>query len=99
MSNPRAVFGLLFTLALSPSALPAAEVAGLVNARVETRSIRGSLEGEVRSLLGAQTGWFWMGYVVPATWNHRNCCWSSGDDGDCGGCRLEGDKGEGFFRT
>ena len=45
----------------------------------------------------AASGW--------ATWcrpreKHRSCCWSSGRrDGDCGGCRLEGDKGEGSFRT
>ena len=59
-----------------------------------------ALGSEVRALLAAQAGRFWMGYACrPAKGKHRSCCWSSGDDGDCGGCRLEGDKGEGSFRT
>jgi hypothetical protein len=89
----------LLSVAFSPDASPADEVSGLLNARAVTRPLRGSLESDVRSLLTAQTGRFWMGYVVPANPKHRSCCWSSGDPGDCGGCRLEDEKGEGFAGT
>jgi hypothetical protein len=76
----------------------ASDVSGLVNARVETRSLAGGLEREVRSLLAARGGPFWMGYTVPANRNHSMCCWSSGDDSrGCGGCRLEAAKGEATF--
>ncbi len=99
MRSPRSVLAILLTLALGPRAHATAEVPGLVNAQVETRAVRGSLESEVRALLASQGGRFWMGYAAPANGRHRSCCSSSGDEGDCGGCRLEGDKGEGSFRT
>ena len=89
----------IFALALTPGAFAVDEPTGITNARVETRVARGNLESEVRATLAAQTGRFWMGYVVPTQEKHRSCCWSSGGDGDCGGCRLEGDQGEGSFRT
>jgi len=99
MKSKAAVLVVLLPLALAADAHALDEVAGLTNARVETRVIRGSLESEVRALLAAQPGRFWIGYVAPTAEKHRSCCWSSGNDGDCGGCRLEGDKGEGSFRT
>jgi hypothetical protein len=99
MRNPKVVLGVLLVLAPSPLAYAAPEVAGLVNARTETRTAAGSLDREVKALLAARPGPFWMGYAVPTKGKHQSCCWSSGDEGGCGGCRLEGDKGEGSFRT
>jgi len=98
MRNPAVILGCLVALALSSSAARA-DVSGLVNARTETRAAAGGLEREVKGLLATRTGRFWMGYVVPANHQHRSCCWSSRDEGDCGGCRLESEKGDGFFGT
>ena len=99
MRQPSAV---LFTIAL---ALPAAagspaDVAGLVNARVETGSAAAGLDAEVRRVLASRSGPSWIGYSMPANGKHSMCCWSSSNDAGapCGGCRLEGEKGEGAFR-
>jgi len=75
-------------------------IAGLVNAQVETRAAPGGLAREVRALLAAKPGPFWMGYAVPANGKHTMCCWSGRDDvRGCGGCLLEGEKGEGSFNV
>ena len=74
---------------------------GLANARVETRTVSGGLEKEIRALLSARREPLWIGYVVPTTERHQACCWSSTDEagsGCCGGCRLESGKGENAFR-
>jgi HEAT repeats/PBS lyase HEAT-like repeat len=99
MRYPKAGLSVLLVLALSPRGHAAPQVTGLVNAHAETRTVTGGLEREVRALLAGRTDRFWMGYVVPATGNHRSCCWSSSDETGCSGCRLEGDKGEGSFRA
>jgi hypothetical protein len=83
-----------FTLAvvlLAPGAAAADQPAGLVNARVETRSAAAGLEKEVRALLAARPEPFWIGYAAPSARSHNSCCWSSVDDVSrgCGGCRLE----------
>jgi HEAT repeats len=93
------VLSILLASTLSPRASRAGDITGLTNARAETRILRGTLEGEVRALLAAESGSLWMGYVVPTSGPHGSCCWSSGEEGDCGGCRLEGDQGGGTFRT
>jgi hypothetical protein len=73
-------------------------VAGLVNAKVETRVSTAGLEREARTLLATRPGPFWMGYAVPAQGKPTMCCWSSTDEvGGCGGCRLEGETGKGGF--
>jgi hypothetical protein len=97
MSSKKAVL-ILAALALPTSLHSAPEVSGLVNAKTETRTAAGSLDHEVKALLATRTGPFWMGYAVPTKEKHQSCCWSSSDEGSCGGCRLEGDKGEGSFR-
>jgi HEAT repeat protein len=98
MRSPRVVRSLLVALALSPSAHAAADVPGLVNARAETHMIASSLVREMPAILGSHPGPFWMGYAVPASGKHRTCCWSSSEEGGCGGCRLEGDGAQGSFQ-
>lgn len=76
----------------------AGEVSGLVNARVETRTAAAGLDREVRALLAARPGPFWIGYAVPTAERHTLCCRSSRDDvPGCSGCRLEGEGGVGVF--
>jgi hypothetical protein len=79
------------------AALLAAPQAGdrpwLVNARVETRSVRSGLAATVGDLVGSRPGPLWIGYAVPAVGDGQTCCWSSTDDvggARCPGCRLEG---------
>ena len=84
-------FGLAVVLLASAGAA-ADQPAGLLNARIETRSAAAGLEKEVRALLGARSEPFWIGYEVPSQNEGSMCCWSSScGDGDqgCGGCRLE----------
>jgi hypothetical protein len=91
------VLGILLAPMLPPTAAArAGEIAGLTNAQAETRVLRAALEGEIRALLAARTGGLWIGYGVPTSSRHRSCCWSAGDGGDCGGCRLEGNGGGSF---
>jgi hypothetical protein len=92
----------LLGAALTPSGLRAqAELPGIVNARIETRPLAGSLEQTVNGLLSAQAGPFWIAYALPSDREHRMCCWSGGrtKDGSCAGCRLEDGDDERSFRT
>jgi hypothetical protein len=93
---------LTLTAVLIAPAAGADTPAGLLNARLETRSAAGGLEKEVRALLSSRAEPFWIGYAVASGRSHSSCCWSSGDDADrcCGGCRLESaEKGERAFRS
>jgi HEAT repeats len=97
MRNPKMVLNfLLLVLTFPAAASPAPDVSGLVNARIETRTLTGGLAHEVRALVAGRNDRFWMGYAVPANGGRRSCCWSS-DEAGCGGCRLEGGKGDGSF--
>jgi HEAT repeats len=99
MRTETTVLSVLLATAFSTRAFPAPQISGLVNAQAETRSAAGSLERGVKALLTSRAGPLWIGYAVTANGPHRSCCWSSSDEGGCGGCRLEGGKEEGSFRT
>jgi hypothetical protein len=76
---------LLAGAALGGSAVRAAQ-AGLVNARVETRSAAGGLEPAVRAVLAGNMN-AWIGYHVPIERRGGSAMRDSG--WCCGRCRLE----------
>lgn len=90
----------VLTVLLGTAAARAQAPAGLTNVRLERRPASGGLEKDVRSLLAAQKGPFWIGYTVPANRPRSHCCWNSMEDAGrcCGGCRLEAEK-QGAFTT
>src|SRR5512143_2192736 len=101
MRQPFVTLSVATAVSLALSAAPDlafADVAGLVNAKLETRLATGGLEREVHALLATKAGPFWIGYAVPTRAENDACCWSSTDDvRGCRGCRLEGERGEGVF--
>lgn len=80
----------------------AAQQPRLVNGKLATQPVNGSLTQAFNSLVAAQADVAWIGYAVPASDRDRTmCCWTSADgtshisgtiSGEvpcCGGCRLE----------
>src|SRR5579862_8157720 len=60
------------------------------NARLETRSAAGGLEGTFRAILNAQASAAWVGYAEPIVpGERRSCCWNDG-----GECSLESRSGD-----
>src|SRR5262249_17570659 len=72
------------------------------NAKVESRTLAGSLSDELVRWAKASTDPQWLGYAVPAVHNDRVvCCNGNGNwNGDgCGTCRLEDYKHSDNFTT
>ncbi|HXN65215.1 MAG TPA: HEAT repeat domain-containing protein [Candidatus Acidoferrales bacterium] len=76
-------------------ALTAADQPKFVNARVETRSINGSLEATVQSVNASETAAVWIGYALPTLpprdGESRSMCCGDHYNGqqNCGPCLLE----------
>ena len=84
-SGPAWVF-VLGVLAVSAQA----QQPRVVNAQTEVRSAAAGLRTSVQALVGQQVEPAWLGYAVPLVAGRRHiCCYSSGNGGCCGGCRLE----------
>ena len=89
-----AAFSLGFTFALAPTVraqAPSAETPRVTNAKLETRTVSGSLAAEFRLLVERQAGPAWIGYAVPQIPGEHSMCCGNYDDSHsgCGGCRLE----------
>ena len=77
----------LWTLA---GAFAAAQQPSISNAKLQTGSASGGLEGAIKAAVMNNAGPFWIGYVVPVISGERQaCCWSN----DARGCGLEGQRG------
>jgi HEAT repeats len=89
----------LASLLLLATPLAASPPAGVVNARVESRSAASGLEPALRAVLSSRSGPSWVGWAVATNGRQSVCCWSSlAEAGDgCGGCQLEREKGHGSF--
>jgi len=64
----------------------------LVNAKVETHALQGSLDQEFKRMVSAQTDPAWIGYAVPVVPGDRQmCCYYSNSDMNYSyrGCSLE----------
>src|SRR2546428_10270545 len=88
-----AAFSLGFTFALAPTVraqAPSAETPRVTNAKLETRTVSGSLAAEFRLLVERQAGPAWIGYAVPQIPGEHSMCCGNYDDSHsgCGGCRL-----------
>ena len=76
-------------------AVSSADQPRIENAKVETRSVNGSLEATLRDLAAQADSPFWIGYAVPQVEGERySCCGNYSDDSNsCGTCRLEKEDG------
>jgi len=65
--------------------------ANVINAKLQTRAVSGTLAETVRSLQAQADSPEWLGYSVPQISGDRNMCCGNYSDGDyrCGTCRLE----------
>src|SRR2546427_7110281 len=93
-----AAFSLGLTFALAPAVraqAPSTETPRVTNAKLETRTVSGSLAAEFRSLVERQTGPAWVGYTVARIPGERSMCCGNYDDSPagCGTCRLEARDG------
>ncbi|MEO8130953.1 MAG: HEAT repeat domain-containing protein [Bryobacteraceae bacterium] len=64
----------------------------LVNAKVETQALQGSLDETFKHMVAAQADPAWIGYAVPVVPGDRSmCCYYSNSDSNYGyrGCSLE----------
>jgi HEAT repeats len=87
---------ILFALQLAWAQNSADEAPKVVNGRVETRALSGSLSHEFQNLLSKTAGPIWVGYAEPQVAEDRLLCCGDYDvmrdrvRGRCGSCRLEG---------
>ena len=95
------------TLAIGAASLIAATLAtagppaNVTAGRVEERSAAAGLEPAIDAILREGGGPKWVGYAVGSNHDGSACCWSSLPEGSgcCGGCRLEGSRGDRAFRS
>ena len=85
------------------ASLASAQQPNVTNAKVETRTISGSLDSTISSISSSESSPFWLAYAVPMIpprdGEHREmCCWSHYDDGSSNncGCELENHSNEGI---
>jgi HEAT repeat protein len=92
----RAAFATLLAAGIwtAPVARPQQEAGTprIENARLERRTVGGSLASEVKRWAEQSAQPQWLGYAVPqVSGHHTMCCNYNGSwDGGCGNCRLEG---------
>ena len=69
--------------------------------RLESRDARAGLKPTVEGILREGSGATWIGYAVETDQDGSACCWSSARQagGCCGGCRLEGERGDVAFES
>ena len=74
------------------------EIAQIKNARLETVTASANLEQQIEAFASRQSGTAWIGYAVAATGSHWTiCCYDgSWDQGCCGSCRLQSERGNNF---
>src|SRR5258708_8655315 len=76
----------------SPVAAQAAEAPRVENAKLETRTVRASLDAPFREIANAAEKAVWVGYFVDQVAVHRESfCNNSWSEGTCRTCRLETD--------
>src|SRR5438309_9195795 len=72
----------------------AVEVPRIENAKLETRAVGASLDAAIRELAGKAEAPEWVGYSVDEIAGERGvCCDNNWNDGNCGTCRLEKERG------
>ena len=79
----------------SPAPTGAAETPQVVNAKIETRAVTGSLRETVRGIEAQADKPEWVGYSVAEVAGDRTVCCGNFNDsyGGCGTCRLEKENG------
>jgi len=78
----------------SPITAQTAEAPRVENAKLETRAARASLDATMREIEGTAEKAEWIGYHVEEIAGERGvCCDNNWNDGNCGTCRLENEKG------
>lgn len=90
--SPRPAIAMASALVAALAGTPASAGAQppLTNGRIETRTMAGALEQEVRTLSAGRTEPAWLGYAAPARdGDHHSCCWNGTGAECCAGCRLE----------
>src|SRR5215469_16685448 len=73
--------------------VPTAPAPKAENAKVESRTVKGSLAETVSEWAKTADHPEWLGYSVPAASGSRqSCCGENWGSGWCGPCRLEGNQ-------
>ena len=87
----------LSALGILAAAAAAAEQPKIIKARLETRSVSGGLDAEIKAFTAAQQEPAWIGYAFPTTGRgHQSCCWNDNSEhyrNGCGHCALESEHG------
>jgi HEAT repeat protein len=85
----------LVTGGVSPAPTRAAETPQVINAKIETRAVNGSLAETLRGIEAQADKPEWVGYAVAEIAGDRTvCCGNFSDNyGSCGTCRLERENG------
>jgi hypothetical protein len=89
--GPVALAAALFSGGMSSTAAQSAETPQVVNAKIETRSVTGSLADSLHGLVAQADKPEWVGYSVAEIAGDRTVCCGNYNDGNgsCGTCRLE----------
>ena len=79
----------------SPVPTGAAETPQVINAKIETRAVNGSLAETLRGIESQANESEWVGYAVPEIAGDRTVCCGNfnASYGGCGTCRLEKENG------
>ncbi|HET7151889.1 MAG TPA: HEAT repeat domain-containing protein [Candidatus Acidoferrum sp.] len=86
--------------AAAAPAQAAVEMPRIENAKVESRTVAGSLDATFRGIVAQAEQPEWLGYSVDQVAGNRGvCCGNYRDDGYCGTCRLEHDNDNGATTT
>lgn len=93
------VLGIGIASLIAASLATASPPATVTAARVEERSAAAGLRPAIDAILREGGAARWVGYAVPSSHEGSSCCWDSVRDagGCCGGCRLEGSRGDRAF--
>jgi HEAT repeat protein len=93
--NGQVFLALAIFAAATSSAAQSGETPQVVNAKMETRALQGSLADTLRGLEAQADKPEWIGYSVPEIAGDRTvCCGNFNDNyGSCGTCRLEKENG------
>ena len=90
-----AVLAIALFFAGTVRARQTAETSQVVNAKIETRALNGSLSDTLRGIAAQADKPEWVGYsVAQISGDHNACCGNFNDGyGNCGTCRLEKENG------
>jgi hypothetical protein len=93
-----AALALLLCGSIPASAQQPSGAPSIVNAKLETQTVSGTLDATLRGIVAKTSEREWLGYSVPEIAGERSVCcgnYNNGADRNCGTCRLEKDHGDG----